>query len=92
MTDECRHLIITGMVQGVGFRYSMQREAQHLGVSGWVRNRRDGSVEANICGKSEAIAELIAWAHKGPSVARVSQVMVQMGEAASDGFEQRATF
>ncbi len=92
MTDECRHLIITGMVQGVGFRYSMQREAQHLGMSGWVRNRRDGSVEANICGKPEAIAELIAWAHKGPSVARVSQVMVQMGEAASDGFEQRATF
>ena len=92
MTDECRHLIITGMVQGVGFRYSMQREAQHLGVSGGVRNRRDGSVEANICGKPEANAELIAWAHKGPSVARVSQVMVQMGEAASDGFEQRATF
>jgi acylphosphatase len=89
MADESRRLIITGMVQGVGYRYGMQREAQHLGISGWVRNRRDGSVEANICGNPEALAELIAWAHKGPSCARVNQVMVTLGDPASGSFEQR---
>jgi acylphosphatase len=91
MVDECRHLLITGIVQGVGFRYSMQREARHLGISGWVRNRRDGSVEANLCGKAEAIAELIAWSRNGPAGALVNQVMIEIGEAADGSFEQRPT-
>ncbi len=87
--NESRRLIITGLVQGVGFRYSMAREAAHLGVAGWVRNRHDGSVEANICGNAEGVAAMIAWARQGPPGASVDHVAVEIGEPASGGFEQR---
>ena len=89
-----RHLIITGRVQGVGFRYSLQREALRLGLTGWVRNREDGTVEAMINGTTEAMTALIAWAHRGPPAARVDKVH---DAAANDkgavfaGFEQRPT-
>lgn len=74
---EGRRLIITGVVQGVGFRYHMTREARRLGVTGWVSNRRDGSVEANIVGTSESVATMIAWARRGPATALVEQVTVE---------------
>jgi acylphosphatase len=90
--NESRRLLITGQVQGVGFRYSMQREAQHLGVSGWVRNRRDGSVEANICGSAEAVAALIAWSRQGPPGASVEHVHVEIGAALNGDFELFPTF
>ena len=86
---EARRLIITGLVQGVGFRYSMAREARHLGVAGWVRNRHDGSVEANIGGDAEAVAAMIAWARQGPPGASVDHVTVEIGEPSSGGFELR---
>jgi acylphosphatase len=69
-----RQLRITGIVQGVGYRYAFQREAQRLGVTGWVRNRADSSVEALIQGADEALDALTAWARRGPSGARVSGV------------------
>lgn len=72
-----RHLSIRGLVQGVGFRWSMVQAAQRLGVSGWVRNRRDGSVEALIHGPHIEIAALIDWARNGPPGARVEQVTVE---------------
>ncbi|HKC53911.1 MAG TPA: acylphosphatase, partial [Burkholderiales bacterium] len=50
-----KHLKISGRVQGVGFRYSMRDEAERLGVTGWVRNRRDGTVEAVIDGAPDAV-------------------------------------
>jgi acylphosphatase len=69
-----RHLQISGRVQGVGFRYSMQKEATRLGLSGWVRNRRDGSVEAVFSGPADAITAMIAACRRGPSSARVDAV------------------
>jgi acylphosphatase len=87
-----RHLRIHGRVQGVGFRYSMQREAARLGVSGWVRNRRDGSVEALAQGSDEAVAALVEWARRGPPGAQVTALNVSEGvpETAAS-FEQRPT-
>jgi acylphosphatase len=72
-----RRLRIHGMVQGVGYRESMRREAEKLEVSGWVRNRRDGSVEAMVCGTDDAIAAIIAWARTGPRFSKVERVLVE---------------
>lgn len=86
------HLLIHGLVQGVGFRYSLCREADSLGLCGWVRNRRDGSVEALAGGPATAIALLIEWAHRGPPSAQVMRVEAQEGNAddlPSACFEQR---
>ena len=86
-----RHLSISGLVQGVGFRYRFMEEAQYLGISGWVRNRRGGSVEAMISGSPEAVEAMIAWARRGPPAAQVERVdgSAAVGEFAS--FELRPT-
>jgi acylphosphatase len=81
-----RHLHIYGIVQGVGFRYHFSDEAQRLGVTGWVRNRRGGSVEAVIEGTAEAVEALIAWARAGPAAAQVERVEVT--ETAAGGFSR----
>lgn len=70
------HLRIAGRVQGVGFRLYMQREARSRGVTGWVRNRADGTVEAVVQGTPEAVDAMIAWANRGPPSAMVSGVEV----------------
>lgn len=70
------HLRIAGRVQGVGFRDAMHTEALRHGVRGWVRNRRDGSVEAVVQGKAEAVEAVIAWARRGPPAAHVADVDV----------------
>jgi acylphosphatase len=71
------HLVVRGRVQGVWFRGSMQDEAERLGVAGWVRNRPDGTVEAEAEGARETVDELIAWANHGPPGARVAGVSVE---------------
>lgn len=72
-----RHLRISGRVQGVGYRDALCSEALARGVSGWVRNRRDGTVEAVVQGSAEATDAVIAWAQSGPPAARVAAVEVQ---------------
>jgi acylphosphatase len=86
-----RHLDIFGQVQGVGFRYHFMEQAQGLGISGWVRNRRGGSVEAMIAGTPEALDALVAWARRGPAAARVERVDVNDAEGQFSGFELRPT-
>jgi len=67
-------LVVHGRVQGVWFRGSMQEEADRLGVAGWVRNRPDGTVEAEAEGAPGAVEALVDWAHAGPRGARVTRV------------------
>lgn len=86
-----KHLLISGRVQGVGFRYSMAEEAQRLGVTGWVRNRRDGTVEAVIDGRAAAVETLLAWARCGPPSARVGDVTVSEAGGTFARFEMRPT-
>jgi acylphosphatase len=88
-----RHFQVSGRVQGVGFRYSMQSEAARLGLTGWVRNRRDGSVEALVQGDEEAVAKLTEWARRGPAGAHVAELRVASAEADASlaGFETRPT-
>jgi len=67
-------LLISGRVQGVGFRDALQREAERLGLHGWVRNRDAGAVEALAQGGEAAVAALLEWARRGPPAARVERV------------------
>jgi acylphosphatase len=88
---EVRHLVVTGLVQGVGYRYGMIAAARRYGAAGWVRNRRDGSVEAMIAGNPEAVAAMIAWARQGPAGAEIEHVAVELGEGEFAEFEQLPT-
>lgn len=88
------HLHIRGQVQGVGYRWSMVQAAQQRGLQGWVRNRRDGSVEAQATGPAPALQSLVEWAHHGPPSARVDAVEVHPLLAPTEplaGFAQRET-
>ena len=70
------HAIITGRVQGVCFRMETRRAVEHLKVSGWVRNKRDGSVEAVFEGEEADVKAALDWCHKGPPASRVDDVQV----------------
>ena len=74
MESICRRYSVSGRVQGVFFRDSTQREAQRLGLHGFVRNRLDGTVEVAVCGPESRVAELVSWLWKGPPAARVDAV------------------
>ncbi len=81
------HLAIHGRVQGVFFRDSMRREAQRLGVTGWVRNRADGSVEAVVQGSQPAVSAIVGWAQHGPERAQVQRVDAQPADGSYAGFD-----
>ena len=86
-----RRLVIRGLVQGVGYRYSMMEAAARHGVSGWVRNRADASVEAVVQGPADAVEAITAWARRGPRGARVDRVEEHPADGDFAGFEQRPT-
>ena len=75
-----KRLVISGRVQGVGFRDWMVRQAEALGVSGWVRNRLDGSVEALVAGDTAAVEELLRLCRRGPRMARVVTIEEDMAD------------
>ncbi|WP_286757776.1 acylphosphatase [Ralstonia sp. RL] len=89
-----KHLVITGLVQGVGYRASFEAQARALRLCGWVRNRRDGSVEALVRGDNAALEKIIAWSRRGPAAAVVNDVNVSEADDASlpdDRFDVRPT-
>jgi len=86
-----RRLLIHGRVQGVWFRESMRQEAARLNVTGWVRNRADGSVEAAVEGSTYAVEAIIRWARRGPESAEVAKVDVSDDPGGYAAFEKRPT-
>lgn len=85
------HAIVHGRVQGVYFRAYTAKEANRLCLSGWVRNRADGSVETEFQGDEGDVASMVKWLHRGSPMAQVSQVITspcQVGEG-EDGFVVR---
>ena len=80
-------LVIHGRVQGVFFRDSMRREAQRLGVAGWVRNRSDGVVEAAVHGEPADVDAIVRWAHRGPQYAQVERVEIEPDNGSYTNFE-----
>ena len=70
-------LIVTGRVQGVFYRVSTRDKASELGLSGFVKNRADGSVEIEACGSREKLENLVSWCREGPSGARVDNLKVE---------------
>jgi len=81
MSVVARRVAVRGVVQGVGYRYAMVEAAQAAGVVGWVRNRRDGSVEAVFGGPAATVAAMIEACRRGPSSARVEAVHDEAGSA-----------
>lgn len=70
------HIIVSGLVQGVYYRVSTKQEALTIGITGWVKNRPDGTVEAMLEGEKQRVAQLIDWCRQGPPDAQVSSVQV----------------
>ena len=90
MADVGRHLRLTGHVQGVFFRAWAHGEARELGVSGWIRNCPDGSVEAHLSGDENAVERMVARMRRGPSNARIDDIIVEEVPPESPGrFEVR---
>lgn len=80
MSDTIRHVTVRGRVQGVGYRAWVDQEARARNLEGWVRNRRDGSVEAVFSGPAEAVTAVIEECRRGPSSARVEAVQDEAAE------------
>ena len=78
------HLIIEGRVQGVGYRANTRRMANKLNLTGWVRNLRNGDVEAIVEGPETEVQKLIIWCHRGPTSAYVSNVKVEKSDATGE--------
>jgi acylphosphatase len=74
VTDTIRHVVIRGRVQGVGYRAWVEHQAHVRRLDGWVRNRRDGSVEAVFAGPDAVVSDMIAACRRGPSAARVDAI------------------
>ena len=77
MSHICRHLFISGRVQGVSFRYYTRQAARKNGVTGWVRNLPDGRVEALLEGEHPAVEATLAWCYQGPELSRVDAIEIE---------------
>tara|TARA_R110002110_G_scaffold166602_2_gene367320 strand:- start:77485 stop:77757 length:273 start_codon:yes stop_codon:yes gene_type:complete len=73
----CKHCIVSGKVQGVFFRQTVQKRAKALGVTGWVRNLPNGTVETVICGEDDVVQTLCDWLWQGPDAAQVADIIIQ---------------
>jgi acylphosphatase len=73
----CKKCIVSGRVQGVFYRHATLQQANALGLTGWVRNLDNGSVEALICGEASSVEALCAWLHEGPPTAEVDSVEIE---------------
>ncbi len=86
-----KRLLVHGRVQGVGFRFTTCIEAKRLGVSGWVRNRQDGTVEIHVEGTADQVDELTDWASHGPPNAHVTRLDITATALENlSGFTERA--
>lgn len=86
-----KRVIVTGMVQGVGFRWSTGQEAARIGVAGFVRNRADGTVEAEVEGPADTVAAMIDWLRRGPPGADVLGVEISdVPDTGESGFSLRS--
>jgi acylphosphatase len=81
MSDTIHHLTIRGRVQGVGYRYWLEQQARVRGLEGWVRNRRDGKVEALLAGPPDVVSGMIVLCRRGPSSARVDAIEEEPADA-----------
>ncbi|MFB0523327.1 MAG: acylphosphatase [Candidatus Bathyarchaeia archaeon] len=88
------HVLVSGRVQGVFFRFETRRLARRLGIAGWVRNRSDGQVEAVFEGEKEAVERMVEFCRHGPSGARVTNAEVRWEEPTGEfeGFNVRYSY
>ncbi len=84
-----KHVIVHGRVQGVNYRESLRMQAQRLNVTGWVRNRADGTVEAMLHGRPDDVSRILDWCRHGPPSAHVTSLQVNEASGAFEGFERR---
>lgn len=92
MTQSCFHVFVTGRVQGVGYRDWTRKQAEEIGLTGWVRNTEDGRVEALVCGSDTAVATLLERMRRGPLLAHVESVDAEKSKTETfSGFEVRRT-
>src|SRR5229473_2055540 len=88
MSDAIRQVTMRGRVQGVGYRYWVEQQARARGLEGWVRNRRDGSVEALFAGPADVVSDVVALSRRGPSSARVDSVQEEPAGADALNFRR----
>lgn len=86
MTKATKHLIISGRVQGVGFRYYTYRSAKELGIKGWVQNLQDGTVETVVTGSQEDVEKMVDKLKEGPPSSRVQNIEEINGQINADNF------
>ncbi|MEG4441765.1 acylphosphatase [Microcoleus sp. AT9_B5] len=80
-------VFVSGLVQGVGYRYSTRNQAKYLGLGGWVRNLPDGRVEAVFEGPKKAVEGMISWCRRGPTGATVSELVLEYEDPEGDSLQ-----
>ena len=93
MEEETKRMVslVRGRVQGVAFRYHTALKANQLGLQGWVRNKKDGTVQVEAQGQENSLNDLIGYLHKGPAQAKVDEVQIKWIETKESGGKFRIT-